>query len=108
MVNIAGSLNCLYQFIQRKFVGNDGFQIPFSTGHYVLYIPYILRHITTSSNDALLRISHMQQINGSGCIINRNRNKPALNFSKALKVIKDRFYTSSIQPAVNVGRFFEQ
>lgn len=42
MVHVSGGANCGFQLVQRKLVGDDGFQIPAATGHDMLNIPYIL------------------------------------------------------------------
>ena len=89
MINITGSSDCLCQLVQRKFMGNDGLQIPLSTGHDFLHIPDIFRHIAARTNDTLLGIGHVQQINRSGSVIDRHRNKTTLNFAEMLEVSKD-------------------
>ena len=103
MVNIARRADGLFQFIQWELMSDDPLQFPLTTRHDLLHVPYILRHIATGADDALLGIGHVKQVNGAGLVVDCNGDKAALDFSKPKEIIQNTLRTGGIQPAVNAG-----
>lgn len=81
MVHVSGGANGGFQLVQRKLVGDDGFQVPAATGHDMLNIPYILRHVSTGADDALLGAGHVKQIDGVRRIVYPHTYKTAFDLA---------------------------
>ena len=93
MVNIARRADGLFQFIQWELMSDDPLQFPLTTRHDLLHVPYILRHIATGADDALLGIGHVKQVNGAGLVVDCNGDKAALDFSKPQEIIQNTLRT---------------
>lgn len=103
MVNNTRRADGLFQFIQRKLMGDDTLQVPFAACHNLLYVAYIFRHIASGADDALLGIGHVKKVDGTEFIVDSYGNKSTLNFTEPQEIIQDTLRTGGIQLAVNVG-----